>query len=74
MARRCHGCGAWLHSKDPEEHGYVPLEARDRFSLTGRRKDSAAPRGVPVASVPDGVEAKTQVDRLDMCRSCEIPR
>jgi len=35
--KRCHGCGAWLHSNDPEEHGYVPEEAREKFSLTGSR-------------------------------------
>lgn len=77
VARRCHGCGAWLHSNNPEEHGYVPEEAREKFSLTGRRKDSSAPRGVPVETVPDGVEVMRDSSlkykdktRLLVCQRC----
>eukprot|EP00434_Breviolum_minutum_P004935 symbB.v1.2.004352.t1/scaffold240.1/size264318/8 len=77
VSRRCHGCGAWLHSNNPEEHGYVPEETRDKFSLTGRRKQSAAPKGVPVETVPDGVEVMRDSSvkykdktRLLVCQRC----
>ncbi|CAK9035280.1 unnamed protein product [Durusdinium trenchii] len=77
VSRRCNGCGAWLHSNNPDEHGYVPEEAREKFSLTGRKKDSAAPKGVPVDSVPDGVEVLRDSSvkykdktRLLLCQRC----
>lgn len=37
-ARRCKGCGSWLHSNDPNEHGYVPPGIPDDFSASGRKK------------------------------------
>lgn len=76
-AKRCAGCGAWLHSDDPEEHGYVPKEAREQFADSGRRKTKKEPKGVPVEWVPDGVEVlrnpsgKYRVrTRLLICQRC----
>ncbi|CAE7801285.1 yqeH [Symbiodinium sp. CCMP2456] len=75
--KRCHGCGAWLHSNDPEEHGYVPEEAREKFSLTGRRKVRATPKGVPVDVLPQGVEVMRDTSvkykdrtRMLVCQRC----
>eukprot|EP00439_Symbiodinium_sp_Y106_P060476 s1975_g8.t4 len=75
--KRCHGCGAWLHSNDPEEHGYVPEEAREKFSLTGRRKVRATPKGVAVDVLPQGVEVMRDTSvkykdrtRMLVCQRC----
>lgn len=38
-------------------------------SALGRKKDSAAPKGVPVDSVPDGVEAR----RNQTLEQCKLP-
>lgn len=54
-AKRCMGCGSRFQSLDPNEHGYVPEEARSNFSASGRKKVKKEPSGVPVDYVPDGV-------------------
>eukprot|EP00927_Polykrikos_kofoidii_P060698 TRINITY_DN55623_c0_g1_i1.p1 TRINITY_DN55623_c0_g1~~TRINITY_DN55623_c0_g1_i1.p1 ORF type:complete len:793 (-),score=99.86 TRINITY_DN55623_c0_g1_i1:69-2447(-) len=55
VAKRCAGCGSWLHSNAENEHGYIPLEAREKFSPSGRKKVRKEPQGEPVDWVPDGV-------------------
>mmetsp|Transcript_140658 Transcript_140658/g.448564 ORF Transcript_140658/g.448564 Transcript_140658/m.448564 type:complete len:620 (+) Transcript_140658:76-1935(+) len=74
---RCSGCGAWLHSDDPQEHGFVPPDAHSKFTSTGRKKTRKEPMGVPVDWVPDGVEVMRDASvkykvrtRLLTCMRC----
>ncbi|KEP66317.1 UNVERIFIED_CONTAM: DnaJ domain-containing protein [Hammondia hammondi] len=74
--RRCPGCGADLQTEDPARQGFVSIEKKEEW-YSGRWKSLPKAKGLPVESVPDGVEVVTvksprfrKRTRLLLCRRC----